>query len=129
MAKLANKDFTINPKKNDGQIQIRMDACKCGKTKCDYSATVSAAVTAVVLGGDHDDDELALDAASYAVSSEGATALQKSIKTVLEDLADSVVVTYTDAETDTLTVTVTGSLVVLKKLNNTNFTVSNCKAA
>ena len=127
MAKLANNDFTINPEKNDGQIQIRMDACKCGKTKCDYTATVSAAVTKIETGAPYENDELALGAASYPVSTIGANALAADIKKVLDGLCDSVSVIYTDAVTDTLEVTVTGSLIVLSKLNATSFSVSNCK--
>jgi|GEM_PF-4003286 len=127
MAKLANNQFTINPDKNAGTLQIRADVCKCGATKCNYTQTVTAAITAINLNGDWDGDELLLDAASYPVSADGAADLEASIRVTLDGLIDDVEVVYTDTTTDTLAVTVTGSLIPLKNINGSgSFTVSGC---
>lgn len=128
MAKKQNADFRANPSASEGSLKVRADVCKCGATKCDYTATVTAAITAVNLAGDYDGHEVQLPAASYAVSSNGAAALETALKAELEGVVDDVDVTYNDLSTDTLVVTITGSLLEFKNLNGSaNFTESNCR--
>ncbi len=134
MAALKNIDFKANPEaSSNNAISVRADVCKCGKTKCDYTAQVTAAVTAVNLDGDYDGDKVYLPAASYAVSGPGATALKLALQAQLEGMVDNIstdiVVTYTDTTTDTLDVTITNSLLEFKTLNAVAFTKSNCEAA
>lgn len=127
MARLKNEQLILSgDAASENAIQFRADNCKCGATQCDYTAEVSAAVTVVDLGGDFDGNVLDLPEASYAVSAPGAAALEADLKVLLDGVAENVEVVYTDAGTDTLTVTVTNSIIVLKELNNTVFTASNC---
>ncbi len=128
MGKLNNAQLVVSGNaESDNAIQFRADTCKCGATQCDYTATSTAAITAVHLGGDFDGSELDLPAASYPVSEDGAEDLQADLLELLDGVAEGVTVTYNDLETDTLVITVTNSIIVMKKVNSaTNFTASNC---
>lgn len=131
MAKLKNIDFKANPgAEATNAISVRPDNCDCHKTVCDYVVELDSAVTEINLDGDYDTNKLDLPAASYAVSAPGGAALQADLKVLLDGIAESVTVEYTDASTDTLTITITGSSVQFKDAGGTDtFTQSNCRAS
>ncbi len=86
----------------------------------DYEATVSDEVSSVELA---DDTVVDMPNYPYAVSEEGATALQTDMAAVITD--GTVSVTY-DSETTSLTISVTGTATELKSVNATvDFTKSN----
>jgi hypothetical protein len=129
--KLKNGDLKANPSKNN-LLNVRLDVCKCGKTVCDYTVEVTAAVAGIFLGQAFNGMELALPAASYAVTAAGAATLKKDLLVLLDGVVQSVAVTLqaNGADPDSLLIVIAGSLVAMGSINGTaDFVKTNCKAA
>lgn len=87
----------------------------------DYSATVTEDVNSIEMG---DDTTLELLNAPYAVTADGATALEADITSATSGTATGVKVTFNEADTS-LTIEITGSDVEFKTVNgSTEFTAT-----
>lgn len=131
MAVKRNIDFKANPNATaTNALSVRPDNCGCHKTVCDYEVELDSAVSEINLDGDYDTHELDLPNAPYAVDADGAAALEADLKVLLDGIAESVEVVWTDDVTDTLTITILGSSVEFKDAGGADvFVKTNCRAS